>query len=75
MDHVVLGKLSEILQVINQIQSLNFRNQQLGKELEAIEAEQETLLSLVRQLEARCRAEVTHYGRSLSARSAGTAAS
>jgi predicted RNase H-like nuclease (RuvC/YqgF family) len=74
MDHVVLGKLSEILHVINQIQNLNFRNQQLAKELEAIEAEQETLFSLVRQLEARCRVEVAHYGRSLSARSASTAA-
>ncbi|WP_146076420.1 hypothetical protein [Rhizobium grahamii] len=54
---MLLGKVSEILDVINEIRRLNILNQQLVKKLEVVEAdrerEREALLSLVRELEAR----------------------
>jgi len=57
MDHALLAKFSEILDVVSDIRRLNTLNQQLMKELAGVEArhdrERDALLSLVRELEAK----------------------
>jgi len=56
MDPTLLRKISDVLDVVNEIRRLNNPNQQLLKELEVVERRQErerdALLSLVRELEA-----------------------